>query len=51
MGICLPQNDQTVLQEIRALNLNALTPLQALGRLAELQKMLSNETENRDGQD
>ena len=51
LGICLPQNDQTVLQEIRALNLNALTPLQALGRLAELQKMLSNETENRDGQD
>ncbi|OYV12958.1 MAG: DNA mismatch repair protein MutS [Methanosaeta sp. ASM2] len=51
LGICLPQNDQTVLQELRTLNLNALTPLQALGRLAELQKMLSNETENRDGQD
>jgi DNA mismatch repair protein MutS len=51
LGICLPQSDQTVLQEIRTLNLNALTPLQALGRLAELQKMLSNETENRDGQD
>lgn len=51
LGICLPQTDQTVLQEIRALNLNALTPLQALERLAELQKMLSNETEDRDGQD
>ena len=39
----LPEKDQTVLQEIRALNLDQLTPLQALGRLADYQKMLKDQ--------
>ena len=44
-GMALPQSDQAVLQEIRALNLDEITPLQALGQLAEMKKMLTNKQE------
>jgi DNA mismatch repair protein MutS len=42
LAMALPQKDQSVLQEIKALNLDDLTPLEALGRMADYQKMLSN---------
>jgi DNA mismatch repair protein MutS len=41
--ILQPQQDEGILQEIRALDLDALTPLQALGRLAYYQKILGKE--------
>ena len=50
LAMALPQKDHAVLQEIKALNLDDLTPLQALGRLADYQKMLSDRGElERDG--
>ena len=53
LGMGLPQKDQTVLQEIKALNLDDLTPLEALGQLANYQKMLMDrggEEEDGNGQ-
>ena len=45
LAIGLPQKKQAVLQEIKALNLDDLTPREALGRLADYQKMLSDRGE------
>ncbi|MDD1736054.1 MAG: DNA mismatch repair protein MutS, partial [Methanothrix sp.] len=52
LALALPQKDHAVLQEIKALNLDDLTPLEALGRLADYQKMLSDRGEGEeDGND
>ena len=54
MAMGLPQKNQAVLQEIKALNLDDLTPREALGRLADYQKMLSDRgevVEDGNGQD
>ena len=54
LAMGLPQKNQAVLQEIKALNLDDLTPREALGRLADYQKMLSDRgevVEDGNGQD
>jgi len=48
--ILKPSEENPVLQDIRALDINSLTPLQALSCLAEYQKRLGARKEHADGQ-
>mgnify|MGYP001107555830 FL=1 len=41
-----PQRDSPILEEIRALDIDSITPRQALERLAEYQKKLEVERSN-----
>jgi DNA mismatch repair protein MutS len=50
-SILQPQKEDPILQEIKALDIDALTPLQALGILAECQKRLLKGVEEKIGQD
>lgn len=45
------QEDDGIIHEIRALDLDALTPLQALERLAQYQRVLGKRSEEMNGQD
>ena len=47
--ILQPQKDDPILQEIRAMDIDSLTPLQALSCLAEYQKRLGERLEERRG--
>jgi DNA mismatch repair protein MutS len=47
VSILQPQKDDPILQEIRELDIDSLTPLQALGRLAEYRMRLGGKLEER----